>query len=279
VGYAVINPDWHHNWVHFNQDIDDVTITSEMKILIPVRYKYLIILVTSVPQAAAMRATSPIGGAADRTGFESSVMMRERVKNFIKGIGYGAIDLPLPDNPIPYAAMAGLGEMGRMNRLISPLYGGAFRMAAIVTDLPLALDKPIDFGLQEFCKHCKLCAEACPANALSMDDEPSWEPRDRYGVPGKKVWFEYGERCHTYNVQAMHFCGACLSSCCWTKENTWFHNLMRVIGSKMPFASGMMAYFEKLFGYGVVPAKKRDDWWKLKLPARGSDSHNVRRTQ
>ncbi|MEW6186639.1 MAG: reductive dehalogenase [Thermodesulfobacteriota bacterium] len=279
VGYAVINPDWHHHWVHFNQDINDVTITGDMKIFIPDRYQYVVILVISVPQAAARRATSPLGGAADRTGFESTVMARERVKNFIKGIGYGAIDLPLPDNPIPYAAMAGLGEMGRMNRLISPLYGGAFRMAAIVTDLPLALDKPIDFGLQEFCKHCKLCAEACPAKALSMDDEPSWEPKDKYGVPGKKVWFEYGERCHTYNVQAMHFCGACLSSCCWTKENTWFHNLMRVIGSKMPFASGMMAYFEKLFGYGVVPANTRDDWWTLKLPARGSDSHNVRRAR
>jgi hypothetical protein len=68
-------------------------------------------------------------------------------------------------------------------------------------------------------------------------------------------------------------------SCCWTKENTWFHNLMRVIGSKMPSASGLMAYFEKAFGYGLVPPAKWEDWWKLKLPARGVDSFNVRRAR
>jgi len=41
------------------------------------------------------------------------------------------------------------------------------RISGVITDLPVASDKPIDFGLQEFCKTCKICATECPAGALS----------------------------------------------------------------------------------------------------------------
>jgi len=279
VGYTTVNPLWLFPTARFDPEASKVTTSKEGLTLIPERYKYVIVMAVPVPLAAGRRATSLLGGAANRVGFEGYVVVRGRVKNFIKGLGYGALELPVNDNAIPFAVMAGLGEMGRMNRMISPVYGGALCLSAIITDMPLALDKPIDFGLQEFCKHCKLCAKACPANALSMEDEPSWKPQDKYGVPGKKVWFEHGERCHSYCVQVPHFCGACMYSCCWTKETTWFHNLMRVIGSKMPFTSGLMAYFEKAFGYGLVPPEKWEDWWKLKLPTRGVDSFNVRSTR
>jgi reductive dehalogenase len=279
VGYTAVNPTWLPDSMVFDPSVENITVSKDWKTLMPERYRYVVVMVAPVPQAAAMRAGSLIGGAADRVGFEGSIIIRNRVRNFIKGLGYDAVYLPIPDNPLPFAVAAGIGELGRMNRLISPLYGGALRMSALITDLPLALDKPIDFGLQEFCKRCKLCAEACPANVISMEDEPSWTPKDEYGLPGKKVWFEHGERCHTFNIQLPNFCGACMSSCCWTKENTLFHNLMRVIGSKMPSASGAMAYFEKAFGYGVVPAEKRNRWWQLKLPMKGIDSFNIRRSK
>jgi epoxyqueuosine reductase len=279
VGYTTVKPIWLPESMRFDPSVDKITVSKDWKTLVPERYKYVVVMVAPIPQAAGRRATSMIGAAADRVGFEGSIIIRNRVRNFIKGLGYDAIYLPIPDNPLPFAVMAGIGEMGRMNRLISPVYGGALRISALITDLPLALDKPIDFGLQEFCKRCKICAKACPANVISMDDEPSWTPKDEYGLPGKKVWFEYGERCHTYNIQMPHFCGACLSSCCWTKENTPFHNLMRTVGATLPFASGIMAYFEELFGYGIVPAEKRNKWWKLKLPVKGIDSFNVRRAR
>ena len=279
VGYTAVNPLWLFPTVRFDPAAAKVTTSSEGMTIIPERYKYVIVMAVPTPLAAGRRATSLLGGAANRVGFEGYIVVRARVKNFIRGLGYGAMELPLNDNAIPFAVMAGLGEMGRMNRMISPIYGGSLCLSAIITDLPLALDKPIDFGLQEFCKHCKLCAKACPANALSMEDEPSWQPTDEYGVPGKKVWFERGERCHTYNVQAEHMCGACMYSCCWTKENSWFHNLMRIIGSKVPSASGLMAYFDKVCGFGLVPPEKWEDWWKMKLPVKGVDSFNVLRAR
>lgn len=277
VGYAAVNPLWLSTMARFDPVAEKIKTTAEGLTIIPERFKYVVVMAVPVPQAAARRATSFIGGAANRVGFEGYIAVRERVKNFIRGIGYGVMELPINDNAIPFAVMAGLGEMGRMNRMISPIYGGALCVSALITDLPLALDKPIDFGLQEFCKRCKICARVCPASAISREDDPSWTPGDEYGVPGKKVWFEYGSRCHTYCVQAAHFCGACMYSCCWTKENTWFHNLMRVIGSNMPLASGLMAHFEKAFRFGIVPPEKREDWWKMKLPNRGINSFNVRR--
>jgi len=45
----------------------------------------------------------------------------------------------------------------------------------------------------------------------------------------------------------------------------------------VPSASGLMAYFEKACGFGLVPPEKREDWWKLKLPIKGIDSRNSRR--
>lgn len=47
---------------------------------------------------------------------------------------------PLP----PSAVMAGLGELSRLNRLITPEFGPMVRVFTLLTDLPVALDKPID---------------------------------------------------------------------------------------------------------------------------------------
>ncbi len=51
--------------------------------------------------------------------------------------------------------------------IINPFLGPRFKAAVVTTDLPLAPDKPIDFGLQDFCSKCKKCARECPSGALS----------------------------------------------------------------------------------------------------------------
>ena len=35
-------------------------------------------------------------------------------------------------------------------------------MAMVLTHMPLAFDRPIDFGVQEFCARWKKCAKTCP---------------------------------------------------------------------------------------------------------------------
>jgi reductive dehalogenase len=266
VGFTVMNPLWMTPNIRFDPNLEEIERMGRFVTAVPERFKYVITAIALVPPVASVHAPSHIGGAADRVGFEGRTIINERIKNFIKGLGYGAINLPGFDNPIPFAIMAGLGEMGRMNRLISPLYGGAVRLTAILTDLPLALDKPIDFGLQEFCKRCKKCAKACPVGAISFEDEPFWEPKGPWSVPGKRVWYEDCATCVTYLNGAI-YCGACMAACCWTKENkTSLHTLMKITGSRAPWASGLMVSMDDLFGYGLKPETVREEWWDLDLP-------------
>ena len=41
--------------------------------------------------------------------------------------------------------------------------------------MPLATDRPVRFGILEFCRVCKRCAESCPSEALSFKDDPDFE--------------------------------------------------------------------------------------------------------
>jgi len=191
VGFTALDLTWQAPHMSVSSEVDVPSASREKGIQFPPDYKYVIVVAGRVPMLAARCAPGAVGSAADRSGYEDAHLAEEKLMNFIRGLGYGAYDIHMYGaNPIPFSLMAGMGEMGRTNRLISPYLGGTLRFALIVTDLPLALDKPIDFGLQEFCRHCRKCAKSCPVNAISFDKDPSWEPQGFYSAPGKKVWYE-----------------------------------------------------------------------------------------
>ncbi|MCP4898531.1 MAG: hypothetical protein GY906_16275, partial [bacterium] len=91
--------------------------------------------------------------------------------DYIRKLGYPArahhamnYQVVLP----PILLWAGLGEMCRMGDcVLNPFLGPRFKAAVVTTDLPLAIDKPIDFGLQDFCEKCGKCARECPSQAIS----------------------------------------------------------------------------------------------------------------
>jgi reductive dehalogenase len=271
VGFAVFDTTWLGPHVQISPDVEEPSGNPLSGILIPENHKYVIVVAGRVPMWAARCAPGALGSAADRTGYEEAHMAEEKLMNFIRGIGYSAVDIHMMGvNPIPFALMAGMGEMGRMNRVVSPYFGGAIRFAIILTDLPLALDKPIDFGLQEFCRHCKKCAEACPPNAISFDKDPSWEPLGPYSFKGKKVWFEDCEKCASYTSAGGTYCSACLGACVWNKPNkSLFHSTVRAVAATAPSLSRFLVYMDDVFGYGLVPEDRRKDWWDLDLPVRG----------
>ncbi len=277
VGFTAMERSWLGPHIKISTDLSKPTIDREKGNLLFPDYPYVLVVAGRVPIWASKCAPGALGSAADRSGYEEATIAEEKLLNFIRGLGYQAYDIQnWGVNPIPFAVMAGLGEMGRMNRVISPFYGGGLRFGLILTDLPLALDKPIDFGLQEFCRHCRKCARACPVKAISFDQNPSWEPLGPYSFKGKKVWFEDCEKCASYTGSAGTYCGACLAACTWTKQNeTVLHRIMRPLGAKLPSFSRLYALMDDFFGYGLVPEAKRKDWWNLDLPVRGvSESSN-----
>ncbi|HRU05216.1 MAG TPA: hypothetical protein P5137_05510 [Candidatus Brocadiia bacterium] len=60
------------------------------------------------------------------------------------------------------AAAAGLGEVGLLGDFITPDFGPLQKLSLILTDAPMAFDKPRRFG---FCQGCQACVAACPLAA------------------------------------------------------------------------------------------------------------------
>lgn len=63
------------------------------------------------------------------------------------------------------ARAAGLGWLGRNNLLVTPGFGSRVRLAAVLTDCPLAPARPREDG----CGSCTACRGRCPAGAIGAD--------------------------------------------------------------------------------------------------------------
>ncbi len=106
---------------------------------------------------------------------------------------------------VPMAVDAGLAELGRCGLAISPKLGPVFRLAAVTTDLPLAVDKPplLGYGIAQFCELCTACLRACPTGAV---------PARKSRVRGVHRWKLDSEAC--FPQFATHLgCSICMAVC------------------------------------------------------------------
>lgn len=86
-----------------------------------------------------------------------------------------APDKPVPDVIIDYnkaAVVCGLGSIGMHGKVIAPRYGPYLRYVFIITDMPLAHDKPFE---RELCDRCGKCRDACPGAAITEQGVDSWQ--------------------------------------------------------------------------------------------------------
>jgi epoxyqueuosine reductase len=61
-----------------------------------------------------------------------------------------------------YAAAAGLGWIGKNTLLLNKKFGSFLFLGELITDAELAYDEPVD----NLCKTCTACMDACPVDAL-----------------------------------------------------------------------------------------------------------------
>lgn len=242
------------------EDVDAPAVT-ESKFVIPRKMKWVVAIAIPMDSELLSRAPTSLGDTASALGYSHSAFVVSSLAEFIRGLGYQAIpSVNDTAQSVPFAMDAGIGELSRLNKLVTPEFGPAVRLCKVFTDLPMAYDKPIDFGLVEFCKSCKKCAEACPSRALSFDDEPSFKTKGQWNNPGHKAWYEDSYKCFQYWQKSGSACGVCLASCPYTKgDQAWIHEAVKATASIAPAADGAFRTMDNAFGYG----KQHDpeQWW------------------
>lgn len=105
---------------------------------------------------------------------------------------------------IPIFYQVGFGELGRHGSLIHEKYGSSFRPGIVTTDLPLAEDRPREFGAQDFCLNCNVCRLNCPGDAI---------PEDYVRTHGIKRWLIDLEKCYPYSRLREEYCHLCVDVC------------------------------------------------------------------
>ena len=259
---------------------DDVELATEDDDtrVIPERARWVIVYTVQMSEETMRLSPAPIGGQTTGIAYARFTQIQAMLQRFLVGIGYEALGEAsinaLGISPA-FGVLAGLGEMGRFNRMITPEFGPMVRVFKLITDLPLEPTKPIDAGIQEFCKSCKICAEQCPPEALSFEDEPYWETRGDWNEPGHKAWFEDAPACMEYwRTGPGTNCGICFSVCPYTKKDeTMVHTLVKATASMTGLFNGFFRSMDEAFGYGE--GRDPNEWWSLDLPEYGIDTQRT----
>jgi len=154
----------------------------------------------------------------------------------------------------PILLWAGLGEMCRIGDcVLHPFLGPRFKAAVVTTDLPLLPDKPIDFGMQDFCSKCKKCARECPSGALSSSEKVMYN--------GYEHWPTHIEKCTSMRVGNPRGsgCGTCIKVCPANKPYTLFHRAVGWTVRNSSLARSIAVRADDLLGYGKP--KPENKWW------------------
>jgi len=225
VGITKLNPDWCYNYSlrgSKNKDSYDV----------PKHWEYVIAF--GIPHQWEQVQSNPNCGTSFDAYARVSIAAR-RLENFIKNLGYPARRHSPMDGydliAVPILVDAGLGQQGRHGIVITPETGSNYRAAFVTTNLPMEIDKPIDFGVKEFCEHCKICAEICPSASISFEQN-----NEKMNTRGYRHWEINQTSCYNFWMQSMGGmgCRLCLIACPYSRKANWAHQLARVADMKDP---------------------------------------------
>jgi epoxyqueuosine reductase len=236
--------------------------------VIPKEMKYAVVLGFEEDYESVRTAPTAIAQAGtDMYGYRKIVQTTCALAEFIRGLGFNAIpssgDTALN---IPLAIDAGLGEDGRHTLLLTPEYGPRLRLGKVITDLPLATDKPITFGVHEFCKICRKCADNCPGKAITLGPRTTGVEKNDVDSPtisetvGPLRWIRNAEKCYAYDAEIGTNCGVCIRVCPWNKPQNSLHSFSKWLAiNGGSLTRHLLVRLDNTFGYGK--SLKPSDWW------------------
>nr|AID65803.1 putative reductive dehalogenase [uncultured bacterium] len=223
--------------------------------VIPKKARWVIVYTLRMSPELIHRPPSLIAAREHGYMYDLRTMVQGQTQQFLRTLGYNCMGDTLPyaafGQCVGFAVMAGLGETCRAMHTITPEYGLMQRVFIVVTDLPLAPGKPVDFGVYNFCKTCKKCADYCPAHAIPPSTEPSWEVKGPYNRPGVKHWYRDEAKCRAY-IYTAGACAVCFAVCPYSKTHqSSYTSLWQSTVAKTPVLNRAIRKMDDFMGYGV----------------------------
>ncbi len=191
LGVAAIDP----SWVFEDRNVEE---------------PFAIVLVVEMDYDELATAPEWPASAEVQRAYNRGTYAARALADWIREQGYQARGHGGPEGGplllIPPAIEAGLGELGKHGSMIHPRLGSRFRLAVVLTDLPLRPDERRRFGADEFCWDCRVCIDACPPGAIFST---------RQLVRGEEKWYVDFDRCLPYFAET-YGCAVCLAVCPWS---------------------------------------------------------------
>jgi reductive dehalogenase len=251
VGITEINPLWiySHRGEIFHENWDDWGKEIELP------HKYAVVFATEMALDLVGTAPHTPTTIASMGNYAQGAYISTQLAAFIANLGYSArahhlrhYDLVM----VPLAVDAGLGECGRLGYLMTKEFGPRVRLGAISTDLPLVPDKPVDIGVEDFCRICKKCATCCPSKSIPMGDPVE--------VNGTLRWKLNAETCFDYWGTVGTDCNICMRVCPWSHANTFPHKIIRELITRNRYSRRFFSIMDDIF-YGKKPKPKAAPKW------------------
>jgi len=198
-----------------------------------------------------------ISRAQSMRAYLRSSVIANAIAAHIRGLGYEATAHTATYDEvshIPLLLRAGIGELSRIGELVlNPFVGPRFKSGVVTTNMPMTSDKPIDFGLQDFCSKCTKCARECPCGAIRFGGKVMFN--------GYEMWKPDVDRCARYRITNMRgsACGRCMKTCPYNVEGVMAERPFQWAAIHLPFARRSLASLDDKLKRGAInPLKK---WW------------------
>ncbi len=220
VGITKIDPHWYYESEVKIPDQSTPIRKSDLQkqpFPIPEDINNAIVIAIEMDPKGICNAPNFLEVASSGWAYSQMAVISATLAQFIRNLGYTAI--PLTNDvalSIPLAIDAGLGALGRNGLLLTREWGPRVRLCKVLTNMPLERDAPdVKFieQVNNFCRTCLRCAEACEAKAISFAENPDTEIRCTSNNPGVRKWYVDTNACYGIWVKYSTDCGKCIQVC------------------------------------------------------------------
>jgi epoxyqueuosine reductase QueG len=193
------------------------SIFPEVKTVIVIGLPVSLPIVETAPSIWYHELYRTVNSLLDQHGFRlaSRLTAGGHPSVWIPRDGYGSISV-LKEKPVAFfshrhaAYLAGLGNFGINNMLLTPGFGPRVRFCSVFTSAEIPTD-PVNE--QPLCIQCMRCVKICPVKALDGREYPA-------GLTDKKAC---AARSEALNNRYISPCGLCIKVCPAGKDRKRFH--------------------------------------------------------